>query len=89
MKKVVFCYRVAQRWRIPLFEDLTGDARYNFRLLYSHDFVGTKVVSGDVSRVNSIKLWSINFRLKLRGTDVCVPLAPNLFFVLCKKSRMS
>ena len=85
MKKVVFCYRVAQRWRIPLFEDLTGDARYNFRLLYSHDFVGTKVVSGDVSRVNSIKLWSINFRLKLRGTDICVPLAPNLFFVLLQE----
>jgi len=83
MAKVVFCYRVAQRWRIPLFEDLTNDNRYHFKLFYSDDFDGTKVVSGDVSRVRSRKLFSLNLRFKFRSNDVCIPIVPTLFWNLC------
>ena len=66
--KVVIVYRVAQFWRIPLFEDLTRDPDIDFTLIHFDDFVGTKVVSGDVSYVNAICLPSVNFFLSV----VCV-----------------
>ena len=82
MVKVVVCYRVAQRWRIPLFQDLSLDPRYSFRLFYSADFKGTKVISGDTSRVRSKKLFSLNLCFKFRDKNVYLPIVPTLLWHL-------
>ena len=79
---VVVVYRVAQFWRVPLFRDLTLDPEINFTLIHFDDFVGTKVVSGDTSSVNSICLRSFNLTISFFGRTAYVPFSSRLFATL-------
>ncbi len=80
--KVVVVYRVAQFWRIPLFEDLSRDPQIDFTLIHFQDFVGTKVISGDTSSVNSLCLPSLNITLSFMGRKAYIPLSFDLFHTL-------
>lgn len=82
--KITILYQVIMHYRIPFYEKIANDDKYDMQLLYGKERKGTKLINADISHTNikSKKLFSFRLPFKMNNSSGTILLSPFLFLEL-------
>lgn len=71
-------------YRLPFYNRISNDEKYDFTLFYGKEDKGTKLVNADISgtEINNKKLFSFRIPFNTKNGKGTIPISPFLFFEL-------
>ncbi len=77
--RIAACYRVCQRWRLPIFTRLSKRPDIEFCLLHGADVEGTKLVSApDDGSIHRVEMRTWSGRASTSGRHVALTISPEI-----------
>lgn len=82
--KIAILYQVIMHYRLPFYERIANDEKYDMHLLYTKGKKETKLVNADISNTNikAKKILSIRLPFKTNNGSGTMPVSPFLLFNL-------
>lgn len=82
--KIAILYQVIMHYRIPFYERIANDEKYDMTLFYGKGKKGTKLINNDIfeTRIKGKKLFSIRLPFITNNRSGTMLLSPFLFFTL-------
>lgn len=82
--KIVVLYQVIMHYRIPFYERIANDEKFDFTIFFGNEDKGTKLVNANIldTKIESKKLFSFRIPFKTNNGTNKIQISPFLFFEL-------
>jgi len=82
--RIAILYQVIMHYRVPFYERIANDEKYDMTLLYGKGKKGTKLINADISetKIKGKNLFSIRLPFKTNNGQGTMLLSPCLLFTL-------